>query len=125
MTGEEQKHVRELEKSLVKVCREIGKRRGWKTIAGRQYQVRDGMLYVLSVSFLFFDSGKTLKVHLRCKPVVLDEIYWVVFHMAEEAAKQSFSVLACLPLCGSLNTERLDVSHLTPEEAAACLEALP
>ena len=33
--------------------------------------------------------------------------------------------LAYLPLYDKLDTEKLDVSGLTPEEAAACLEALP
>lgn len=91
MTREEQKLMRELEKLLTKTCKETGKRRGWKTISGRQYQVRNGVLYVLSVSFPVFDNGRTLKAHLRCKPLILDELYWDVFHMAEEAKKQPFS----------------------------------
>ena len=42
MTREEQKFARELKKPLAKTCKEIGKKRGWKTIAGEQYQVREG-----------------------------------------------------------------------------------
>lgn len=89
MTREEQRLIRELNKSSKKVCKEIGKRRGWKTIAGQQYQERDGVLYMLHASIP--DSGKDLKINLRCKPLVLDEVYWDVFHMAEEAAKRPFS----------------------------------
>lgn len=90
MTREEQREIRELRKSLEKTCKETGKRRGWKTIAGQQYQVRNGILYVLYAGLSPFDSG-CLKVNLRCKPVALDEAYWEVFHMAEEAAGQPFS----------------------------------
>lgn len=91
MTREEQKLIRELENPLKKTCKEIGKRRGWKTIAGEQYRERDGMLYMLIVSIPPVDCGKMLKMNVRCKPPVLDEVYWDVFHMAEEAKKQPFS----------------------------------
>lgn len=91
MTREEQKLIRELKKPLEKTCKELGKRRGWKTIAGEQYRERDGMLYMLMVSIPPVDCGKMLKMNIRCKPLALDEVYWDVFHMAEEAKKQPFS----------------------------------
>lgn len=95
MTREEQRLLKEREKSLEKAlkmtCKEIGKRRGWKTVAGEQYQVRDGMLFILYVSFPVFDIGGTLKVHLHLKPLAADEMYWDVFHMRETADGQPFS----------------------------------
>ena len=91
MTREEQRLIRELKKPLGKTCKEIGKRRGWKTIAGEQYRERDGMLYILIVSIPPVDCGKMLKMNIRCKPPALDEVYWDVFHMAEEAKEQPFS----------------------------------
>lgn len=90
MTREEQKQDRELKKSLNKACKEMGKRRGWKTVRGYQYRVRDNLLDVLMVMPSNFDS-RILNVHFYCKPPVLDEMYWEVFHMAEEAAAQPFS----------------------------------
>ena len=90
MTREEQKFARELKKPLGKACKEIGKRRGWKTISGEQYQVREGMLYVLMVSQSIWDCH-ILKASLSCKPVALDEIYWEVFQMKDVAAEQPFS----------------------------------
>lgn len=92
MTREDQRMLRELEKTLKKTCRETGKRRGWKTVSGEQYQVRDGFLYVLYIALpAFFDRERAVKVNLRCKPLAVDEMYWDVFRMAEEAAKQPFS----------------------------------
>lgn len=91
MTREEQKLIRELKNPLKKTCKEIGKRRGWKTIAGEQYRERDGMLHMLYVSIPPVDCGKMLKLNIRCKPLALDEVYWDVFHMAEEAKRQPFS----------------------------------
>ena len=94
MTREEQKKIREREKLLKKAmenaCREIGKRRGWKTVRGHQYRVRDNLLDVLIVMPSAFDS-QILKANFYCKPPALDEMYWKVFHMAEEAAEQPFS----------------------------------
>ena len=90
MTREEQKFARELKKPLAKTCKEVGKKRGWKTIAGEQYQVREGMLYVLMVTQSVWDCH-ALKANLYFKPVALDEIYWEVFQMADVAAEQPFS----------------------------------
>ncbi len=70
MTREDQRVAQELKKALNKTCREIGKRRGRKTI---------------------FDRERAVKVNLRCKPLAVNEMYWDVFQMAEEAAKQPFS----------------------------------
>ena len=44
MTREEQRLLRETEKQLKKTCKELGRSRGWKTIAGTQYQVRGEIL---------------------------------------------------------------------------------
>ena len=70
MTREEQKFARELKKPLAKTCKEVGKKRGWKTIAGSQYQVREGMLYVLMATQSVWDCH-ALKVNLYFKPVKL------------------------------------------------------
>ena len=91
MTREEQRYLRELKKPFETACRSVGKRRGWKSISGIQYQVRNGMLYELFPDLSWADRGKALKAWLCCKPVVLDEMYWDVFHMREEAAKMPFS----------------------------------
>ena len=90
MTREEQRFARELKKPLEKACKEIGKKRGWKTISGEQYQVRDRMLYMLYITQSVWDCH-VLKATLSFKPVALDEIYWEVFQMADVAAKQPFS----------------------------------
>jgi len=91
MTYRDEKLLRELEKPLARACKEIGKRRGWKTIAAKQYQVREGTLYVLYTFLPPLDFGRAVKASFRCKPVALDEMYWEVFHMKEEAARQPFS----------------------------------
>ena len=95
MTREERRARREwetaMERDLKTACKETGKRRGWKTVSGEQYQVRDGMLYILYVSFPVFDVGRVLKAHLHFKPVAVDEMYWDVFHMREVADSQPFS----------------------------------
>lgn len=92
MTREEQRLLRETEKQLKKTCKELGRRRGWKTIAGTQYQVRGEILYELMV-FLRdrAGGGMDLMSWCSCKPLALDDIFWKVFHMEEIAASQPFS----------------------------------
>lgn len=92
MTRAEQRLFRETGKQLEKTCKELGKRRGWKTIAGRQYQVREEILYELMV-FLRdrAGGGMDLMAWCLCKPLALDGIFWKVFHMEEIAASQPFS----------------------------------
>ena len=66
MTREEQRILRErektLEKNLKKTCKETGKRRGWKTVSGEQYQVRDSFLPANNGSFYLKVSGDHLTV---------------------------------------------------------------
>lgn len=91
MTREEQKRLRDLEKSFALACRSVGKRRGWKRIAGTYYQTRDGMLYEVCFAQAPAGAGKRETVWLRGKPLALDELFWEVFHMKEDAAKMPFS----------------------------------
>lgn len=92
MTREEQRLLRETDRQRKKTCKELGKRRGWKTIAETQYQVRGEILYELMV-FLRdrAGGGMDLMAWCTCKPLVLDDIFWKVFHMEEDAASQPFS----------------------------------
>lgn len=91
MTRAQQKFLRELKKPFEQACRAIGKERGWKTVSGIQYQVRDGMLYELLPDLPPVDRGTAVSAWLCCKPVELDEMFWQVFHMEEETAGKPFS----------------------------------
>ncbi|MDO4315973.1 MAG: hypothetical protein Q4C45_09360 [Oscillospiraceae bacterium] len=91
MTREEQRHLRELKRPFEQACRAAGKARGWKAVSGIQYQVRDGILYELFPGLPPVDRGTAVSAWLCCKPLALDEMFWQVFHMAEEAAKKPFS----------------------------------
>lgn len=91
MTREEQRVIRELKEPLIQACKEAGKRRGWKTVSGSQYFDRGGILYMLRVSLPPVCGGRAVSAWLSCKPLALDEMFWEVFHMAEEAAKMPFS----------------------------------
>lgn len=92
MTREEQRLLRETAKRLERTCKELGRRRGWKTIAGTQYQVRGEILYEL-MAFLRdrAGGGVDLTAWCTCKPLALDDVFWKVFHMEETAASQPFS----------------------------------
>lgn len=91
MTREEQRRVRELKKPFAQACRNIGKARGWKTIAGYQYQVRDGVLYQLYLSLPPSGGGRAASARLSCKPLALDDLFWEIFHMTEAAGSMPFS----------------------------------
>ena len=130
MTREEQRILRErektLEKNLKKTCKETGKRRGWKTVSGEQYQVRDSFLYILYIAFpTSLEREQVVKADLRCKPLVVDEMYWNVFQMAEEAAKQPFSfhVTGAFTARGLWLPPRKEPLS-APEEPEAAVEAI-
>ena len=125
MTREEQRIIRELKKPLAKTCKEAGKRRKWKTIAECQYQVRDGMLYMLYVSLPPIAGGRELSAWLSCKPVALDELFWEVFHMKEEAAKMPFSFHVNGAFTASqLTLDRWRQPLPSPEDLETAVEAV-
>ena len=125
MTREEQRIIRELKKPLKQTCKETGKRRKWKTIAECQYQVRDGVLYMLYVTLSAVNNGRALKAWLSCKPVGLDELFWEIFHMKEEAAKMPFSFHVNGAFTAPVLTlDRWKQPLPSPEELDAAVEAV-
>lgn len=91
MTRAEQRFLREMKRPFEQTCRTAGKERGWKTVSGIHYQVRDGILYELFPDLPPVDRGTAISAWLCCKPVELDEMLWRVFHMEEETAGKPFS----------------------------------
>lgn len=88
MTREEMRKRREIEKAIKKeFLRPIGKSHGYKTIDGIPYCVHDGWLYSIYV----FNTQNEVHMVINVKPVVIDEIFWTVFEMKEEAEKKPFS----------------------------------
>lgn len=91
MTREEQRYLRELKKPFELACRQVGRTWGWRSIAGTRYQVRDGMLYELYLYLPPVGVGRRASAWLNCKPLALDDLFWEIFHMREEAEKMPFS----------------------------------
>ena len=126
MTREERRLFRETEKQLKKTCKELGKRRGWKTIAGTQYQVRGEILYELMV-FLRerAGGGMDLMAWCTCKPLALDDIFWKVFQMEEAAASQPFSFhVRGAFTARSLTLDKRRAPLSGPEELESAVEAV-
>ncbi|MDE5804208.1 MAG: hypothetical protein K2I22_14995 [Lachnospiraceae bacterium] len=88
MTREEMRMKRELKKAIEKdFLKPISKSHGYKIIGGTSYCVRDNWLYTISAS----NSYNAVRMIICVKPVVIDEIFWTVFEMKEEASKKPFS----------------------------------
>lgn len=77
MTREKQRYLRELKKPFEQICRQIGKARSWKPIAGTRYQARDGMLYEWYLSLP--ETG--------CVSAMEAARDWCAARLAEEAAR--------------------------------------
>lgn len=92
MTREEQRYLRELKKPFALACRQAGKTRGWKTIAGQQYRVEGNVLYMLYLSLPPAAAGRAVSAWLSCKLLALDELYWEIFHMDVRTMPFSFRV---------------------------------
>lgn len=91
MTREEQRYLRERKKPFAQACRQVGRARGWKTIAGQQYRAAGDVLYMLYLSLSPAGGGRAASAWLSCKPLALDELYWEIFHMEEQASAMPFS----------------------------------
>ena len=88
MTREEIRMRRELQKAIEKEhLRPISKSHGYKMIAGIPYIVHNDWLYTILVS----NSHNSIRIVIEVKPVIIDEVFWTVFEMKEEASKKPFS----------------------------------
>lgn len=88
MTREEMKRKRELGRAIEKeFLKPISKNHGYKIIGGIPYCVHDNWLYTIYVS----NAHDWIQMVINVKPVVIDEVFWEVFEMKEEAKKKPFS----------------------------------
>lgn len=88
MTREEMKILRELKKAVEKdFLKPVSKRHGYKIISGIPYQVRGEWLYTIFISTLLNE----IRIVIDVKPIALDNVFWEVFEMKEEAEKHPFS----------------------------------
>lgn len=122
MTREEQRVLREVKKPVDKTCKEIGKRRGWKTFGGEQYQVRGDILYILYISAGQGKKGLCLLVYLRCKSFAVDDLFWKLTGQQDIMAKKPFS----FHINGSPATWPLTLEQwsrpLSPESVESCVD---
>jgi hypothetical protein len=98
MKREDKRILKEKEKSLEKAIKLLAKGKGYKSIMGFPYKMIDGFLYTALISTSFKDyvyekgnksfCSPQLSIHVQSKPLILDEIFWKVFGMYEEAQKQ-------------------------------------
>jgi hypothetical protein len=98
MKREDKRILKEKEKSLEKAIRLLAKGKGYKSIMGFPYKTIDGFLYtaLISTSFKDYSDEKgnksfycpQLYVSIQSKPLILDEIFWKIFGMYEDAQKQ-------------------------------------
>ncbi|MDE5892382.1 MAG: hypothetical protein K2H45_05630, partial [Acetatifactor sp.] len=88
MTREEMGRIRELKKAVEKdFLRPISKKYGYKMISGIPYCVHDDWLYTIYVSV----SHDGIRMVINVRPIAIDEAFWEVFEMKEEADKKPFS----------------------------------
>ena len=88
MTKEEMQKKRELKKAIEKnFLKPVSKKYGYKSIGRIPYCVHDGWLYTIFVS----NTHDHIRMVLNVKPLALDEAFWEVFEMKEEADKMPFS----------------------------------
>ncbi|MCM1092023.1 MAG: hypothetical protein NC092_11205 [Butyrivibrio sp.] len=88
MTREEMRIKRELKRAIEKdLLKPLSKRYGYKSIGGMPYCVHDDWLYTIYVS----NTHDHIRMALSVRPIAIDEAFWEVFEMKEEADKQPFS----------------------------------
>ena len=90
MNREDRQKLREKEKALEKAMRVVAKRNGHKSLMGFPYKIIDKFLYEVLISTTREEKGinPRLYIFIQSKPLLLDEIFWKVFDMYEDAKKQ-------------------------------------
>ena len=90
MKREDRRKLREKEKALEKAMRVVSKKNGYKSLMGFPYKIVDGFLYEALISTTQEKSGinPQLFIFIQSKPLILDEIFWKVFNMYEDAKTQ-------------------------------------
>ena len=70
--------------------RVVSKKNGYKSLMGFPYKIIGGFLYEALISTTREKSGinPQLSIFIQSKPLILDEIFWKVFGMYEDAKKQ-------------------------------------
>ncbi|MCM1539682.1 MAG: hypothetical protein NC121_00265 [Blautia sp.] len=120
MTQEELRIKRELKKAIEKdFLKPLSKKYGYKIIGGTPYCVHDGWLYTLFVS----NTHDHIRMKIDVKPIALDEAFWEVFEMKEEAHKKPFSFhvnAAFVPYGFRLEEWKIPIAAV--EEAESVLE---
>lgn len=118
MTREEMRRRRELEKAVQKeFLRPISKKYGYKIIGGTPYCVHNDWLYTIYVS----NSHDRIRMVINVKPIAIDEVFWEVFEMKEEAGKKPFSFhvnAAFVPYSFWLEDWNIPVTAVEETEAA-------
>lgn len=120
MTREEIKIRSEMKKIVEKqYLKPVSKRHGYQFVSGKPYLVHDGWIYILYVMTQF----RAIDIQLEVKPAVLDEIFWDVFDMKEEAASKPFSFHVTATFAPfSIYLEDWSLPLETAEQAEAVLE---
>ncbi|MCM1468283.1 MAG: hypothetical protein NC086_09055 [Alistipes sp.] len=78
MTREEMRIKRELKKVIEKdFLKPFSKKYGYKIIGGTPYCVRDGWLYMISLS----NTYDYIRMVITVRPLAIDEVFWEVFEM--------------------------------------------
>ncbi len=111
---------RELKKAVEKdFLKPAAKKHGYKMIGGIPYCVYDDWLYTIFVS----NSHNYIRMVINVRPIAIDEAFWEVFEMKDEAAKKPFSFhvnAAFVPHSFWLEEWKLQVAAV--EEAESVLE---
>ena len=87
MKREIRKRIKEKKNLLEKAIKLLAKKKGYKSLMGFPYKIIDGFLYEALISTSSGDNPN-LYIFIQAKPLILDEIFWKVFGMYEEAIKQ-------------------------------------
>lgn len=113
MTRGEKKQIREKEKSMDLIIKSNSKLFGYKSVMGIPYKISNNFIFEIIIIV-----NKNVMIKINCKPILLDEIFWEVFDMLEEAKKQpqSFHIKGAF-VAGSVKIDNFEFDYNKPEEA--------
>lgn len=117
MTREEMRTKREIKRAIEKeFLKPISKKNGYKIISGSAYVVHGDWIYTVDV----FNTHECIIMTITVKPIAIDDVFWDIFEIYEEASKRPFSFhvnAAFIPYGLQLEEWKVPVTNLKQVES--------
>jgi hypothetical protein len=89
MKREEMKQLKENKRALELTIKNSSKLYGYKTVSGFVYKIINDFVFIISIGVNY--KNRNITASIQCKPVILDQMFWEIFNMADDTKNKPLS----------------------------------